>query len=102
MKFIKLFEDIFDDWDEDETPDIPYLFIGYEDFYDFLYEHNTVDEFVLKFNPVDEYRHYKNLQQYLKDVSKCKIINHFTDWLDTPSGYKYWSDLNNKWHKKCG
>jgi hypothetical protein len=96
MKYLRLYEDIdfnkVDDFDE-----LLEEFEGYEDFYNFLVNHDSLDEYVSNFKDKNKNfnypLYYKKVKDFLDKASKYEYISMAFDW----GNDRKWSHIHNDW-----
>lgn len=94
MKYLKYLKEVVD-YEEEEEEDFYDEFL-YKDLYNFLVEHGALDNYI-------EYtlRFHADLQSFMLKYNKSDLIDEAFEWASNPLGYKFWSNLHNKWFDYC-
>jgi len=100
MKYIKEYKDIdWDDWDDvEDDPNIHNDFIGHEDFYNFLVEHDVLNDFIYSYDPHYSTNNGMNLKEYLNNhKERHYFIDSAFDW--SLHRHVRWSKLSILWSR---
>jgi len=110
MKYIKKLNINFNDWEEYENK--LDLFIGHENFYNFLKDQKTIDKFIDEFyNTIKKnifwakeywalYYNGYTIKDYLDNNATNEYINSLCDWDASIYGKDFWVYIYEQWSYK--